>query len=130
MNPVIEAHFADIEARLIGSPAVRRYQITRRDIGFADGKFRVRLELSDSSAAELFEYVVESSQSIQVHKYSFHWQDSQGNLRRRWDNAPHYPKLSDFPHHIHEADGTVIPNRTKDPDIFATLAWIEQELES
>jgi len=34
-------------------------------------------------------------------KYAFHWQDSLGILRVRWDNAPHHHHLSGFPHHKH-----------------------------
>jgi hypothetical protein len=39
--------------------------------------------------------------------YSFHWQDADDSLRVRWDNAPHFPLLNTFPHHRHNADGTV-----------------------
>ncbi len=27
-----------------------------------------------------------------------------------WDNAPHYPQLTNFPHHFHAQDGSVIPS--------------------
>lgn len=27
-----------------------------------------------------------------------------------WDNAPHYPALVNFPHHVHQPDGTVAPS--------------------
>ncbi len=39
--------------------------------------------------------------------YSFHWQENNDRLLLRWDNAPHFPLLSTFPHHRHNADGTV-----------------------
>ncbi|MEA3359588.1 MAG: DUF6516 family protein [Thermodesulfobacteriota bacterium] len=32
---------------------------------------------------------------------SFHWQDRVDNLIKRWDNAPHFPDLKGFPHHVH-----------------------------
>lgn len=35
-------------------------------------------------------------------KYSYHWQTKTGKLICRWDNAPHYPHLTTFPHHKHE----------------------------
>lgn len=34
-------------------------------------------------------------------KYSFHWQNAKGKLISRWDNAPHYPDISSYPHHQH-----------------------------
>lgn len=40
-------------------------------------------------------------------KYSFHWQDKSGELIIRWDNAPHFPQLTNFPHHKHLSDRSV-----------------------
>ena len=36
--------------------------------------------------------------------YSFHWQDPQGKLLLRWDNAPHHKELKTFPHHRHNKE--------------------------
>lgn len=32
-------------------------------------------------------------------KYTYHWQDKEGRLRCRWDNAPHWPDMPTHPHH-------------------------------
>ena len=34
-------------------------------------------------------------------KYSFHWQDENGNCIFRWDNAPHHQDVVTFPYHKH-----------------------------
>jgi hypothetical protein len=34
-------------------------------------------------------------------KYSFHWQDANGNCIIRWDNAPHHQDVTTFPYHKH-----------------------------
>ena len=34
--------------------------------------------------------------------YSYHWTDAHGDFICRWDNAPHYPNLPGFPHHLHQ----------------------------
>ncbi len=34
-------------------------------------------------------------------KYSYHWQDAQGNCIIRWDNAPHHQAITTFPFHKH-----------------------------
>ncbi len=39
---------------------------------------------------------------LSVSKYSFHWQSSDGQLLKRWDNAAHHPDVETFPHHVHE----------------------------
>ena len=36
MNPVIEGHFNAVEIRLLQSPVVITYQLTRREVGPAD----------------------------------------------------------------------------------------------
>ncbi len=33
--------------------------------------------------------------------YAYHWQNADGSLIIRWDNAPHYPAISTYPHHKH-----------------------------
>ncbi|SDE08432.1 hypothetical protein SAMN04487996_103300 [Dyadobacter soli] len=40
-------------------------------------------------------------------KYSFHWQSRSGELILRWDNAPHFQNLPNFPHHKHLPDQSV-----------------------
>lgn len=34
-------------------------------------------------------------------KYAFHWSDSNGKLKIRWDNAQHWRNIPTFPHHKH-----------------------------
>ncbi len=36
-------------------------------------------------------------------KYSYHWQKQDGSLIARWDNAPHWPDVRTYPHHMHGA---------------------------
>ncbi len=39
--------------------------------------------------------------SITTYLYSYHWQDKNGQMSIRWDNAPHHQNLKTFPHHKH-----------------------------
>jgi hypothetical protein len=97
MNPLIEEYFDETEVCLIAGRTVSSYTLVRREIAAADGKLRVKAVLHDGSMLEFFLYIRENNGRINQEKYSFHWQDAQGNLRRRWDNAPH---------HLHLADGS------------------------
>jgi hypothetical protein len=126
MNPVIVQYFDTIEAYLLSAVTVVSYRIVRREISLSDGKLRVQAVFSDGSTAELFAYVAESEGRIELLKYSFHWQDAQGRLRRRWDNAPHYPGFPGAPHHVHEADGTVHGEPV--PALLDVLHFIEHAL--
>jgi len=127
VNPIIRQHFDAAEARLIQGPVVVSYQILRREIATSDGKLRVKVALTDGGSAELFEYVAESGGHISLLKYSFHWQDAQGRLRRRWDNAPHYPNLPNAPHHVHSENDSVRAV-TSVPDLSFVVREIEKAL--
>jgi hypothetical protein len=106
MNPIIEKHFDEIETYLLTSAAIAWYEIVRREIALFDGKLRIRAELTNNHTIELFEYVSEENGRLSFLKYSYHWQNSAGQLVKRWDNAPHFPDLPNAPHHIHHADGS------------------------
>jgi hypothetical protein len=51
---------------------------------------------------ELAERVEVQAGEIVVTKYRHHWQNQAGFLIKRWDNAPHYPQVASFPHHLHD----------------------------
>jgi hypothetical protein len=69
----------------------------------------------------------ETTPSLETTTYSFHWQDRNGTLVRRWDCAPHFPGLTGFPHHIHiDQEDTVLPGRTMNG--LLVLAELDREL--
>ncbi len=124
MNPVIIEHFNAVEERLLQSPVVIAYEIIRHEVTPADGKLRVKVKFVDGSMAELFEYVTAAGEHLNLSKYSFHWQDAQGDLNYRWDNAPHHPELPYAPHHRHNADQST-SGVARVLDIFGVLERIE-----
>jgi hypothetical protein len=87
------------------SPQIKRVEKVRQEedatgqIGF----MRYRLTLSNDDLLELTEYIEVRTGAIVVTKYRHHWQDQAGRLIKRWDNAPHHPHVSSFPHHLHDA---------------------------
>jgi hypothetical protein len=54
--------------------------------------------------------------------YKFHYQDEDGNLIFRYDNAPHYPHLPTFPAHKHIDDSI---REAEPPDLNDVLAEID-----
>ena len=87
---------------LQNSIAVKRFEI----LDFKSGKkfYYLKIRADIKNNAELFrrEYM-----SAREGKYSYHWQEKDGKLITRWDNAPHQ-KIKTFPHHKHLSDGTVV----------------------
>lgn len=55
----------------------------------------------DSSLLELSLFVKQAHKAIAIAKYRFHYMHSDGHMLFRYDNAPHYAKLSSFPNHKH-----------------------------
>ena len=127
MNEKIRQYFDAIEVRLIESPAVASYQLVRRDISVVDGKMRVKSVLLNGDSFELFIYMVESNRQLVLEKYSFHWQDKDGCLRIRMDNAPHYPDMPNAPHHVHKG-GKVVEALLETPELLSFLDEIEKKV--
>ena len=77
---------------------------------------KCRADLIDGSKL----HIIESSFAGNS-KYSYHWQDSNNQLIVRWDNAPHYPHLSTFPHHRHEHNQTINSPRVAIDEVLAEI---------
>ena len=125
MNENIRQYFDAIEVRLIESPAVASYQVIRRDISVADGKLRIKSVLSNDDTFEFFIYMVESNRQLILEKYSFHWQDKEGCLLIRMDNAPHFPDMPNTPNHVHKGK-EVVEALLKIPELLSFLDEIEK----
>ncbi len=93
---------------------------------YAEAKIRLKIRLVNEDAIDLFEFLQEIAGELKPIKYSFHWQDRRGTLKKRWDNAPHYMKLDNFPHHIHDNDSPIISNSFI-PNILNILDEIEEK---
>lgn len=59
-------------------------------------RIRAEFVLSDDSTL----YVRETVLGPSIRKYAYHWQDRDGNLIVRWDNAFDW-EVKTFPHHKH-----------------------------
>lgn len=127
MNENIRRHFHEIEARLIECPVIHAYQIIRKEISLDDGKLRIRSSLIGGGMFECFLYVKDEGARIDLLKYRFHWQDSERNLVRRLDNAPHHGELPFAPHHLHVGDDHV-EGLSEKPDLFVFIDEMEKVL--
>ena len=76
-------YLAHIRALIIENPKVLHWSIVREEAQGNLGLLRYRLTLRDGSGLEMFERFVVREGQAQVVKYSFHWQDAEGQLRQR-----------------------------------------------
>lgn len=98
-----------IQDRLLTDSLVVRIQVVRERATVADAHLRARLTLIDGSLLEFSEYAQRIPDgSVRVLTYSYHWVGLDGQLIRRWDNAPHFPDLPGAPHHVHDGQANIV----------------------
>lgn len=127
MDDSFEQWLYRIEAQLLAWSYSHRLTVEYAETGDGVAQYRMRVTLLDGSQLQCVERVRLQPDGLRTEKYSFHWQRPDGYLICRWDNAPHHPELSTFPHHIHESDDThVLPHKAM--DISGVLERIEKIL--
>ena len=83
---------------------------------------KIESNLADDSILFIREYV-----DMDERNYSYHWQNGNGDLIIRWDNAPYHPEVISYPHHKHMKDGVL---KSKEVAIEDVLAYILKHSES
>ncbi|MDI6769356.1 MAG: DUF6516 family protein [Anaerolineales bacterium] len=117
----IAEYFEAVKDRILADSFVVDFKIIKYVDRSKNGYMRARVDFSDDSNLEFSEFIEQSAENkIRLVTYSYHWSDKNDKLIRRWDNANHFPKLNNFPHHIHDGrTGEVTPG--KPINIFAVL---------
>lgn len=104
-----------------------RSQWVNENVG--TGFFRARVKMADGDLLEIAVFfVVLEANTITVENYKFHWQDSQGRLIKRWDDAPHHPEVEGFPHHLHDGSEEDVMPGVSNIDTEMVLQLISQYL--
>jgi len=70
---------------------------------------RGNLRFIDSTVLEIALFASKSGRGVAVDKYRFQYMGTDGQMIFRYDNAPHHPGTTSFPHHKH-SPGRVIPS--------------------
>lgn len=121
-------YLEDIRVKLATSSVVSEVVIVRETHAEHQGFLRARLRLQNGDFLEVSEFFEIVNGQAQTLEYRYQWMDSaRRRLYKRWDNAPHYPALSGFPHHVHvESESGVEPGSVL--SIIALIEWFEGEL--
>lgn len=88
-------HHFERNAALFESWTVNRYE--REAEAYL---LSISATLKDGSRLDLRDYLF----TDRSRKYAYQWMENDGTLRRRWDNAPHWPDVETDPHHMHLPD--------------------------
>lgn len=85
--------------------------------------FMAHVRFHDGSRLEIVEEVERAGRwDVRRIAYKFHYQQADGKLVFRYDNAPHHPHLSTFPSHEHIGDSVV---EAEAPDLAEVLRKID-----
>lgn len=103
---MIERYLKELDELISASPEVIDIEIIRRSVWDTElekiALYRYRLNMRDRSLLELTERLVEVKGTLSIKRYRHHWQNHDGQVIKRWDNAPHHLEIDTFPHHLHD----------------------------
>jgi hypothetical protein len=108
---VIRKFVSEIEKSIDSSSIVLSSNIEKY---FGPGEetvyLRGHVRIIDSSILEIALFATQSRHALSIEKYRLHYMSSAGQMRFRYDNAPHHPEIGTHPHHKHMPD-EVIPSK-------------------
>ena len=119
---MIEDYFQQIDALIANTNIVQSSCLTYDQRSTYVGFIRASLYFIDGTILHIREFV-NVQYDIDRYMYVYQYQYVDGTLIFRYDNPPHFPQLSSFPHHKHSDSEThVVPSTG--PDLQAILIEI------
>ena len=120
---MIEDYFQQVNTLITNANIVHSFSLTYDKRSTYIGFIRGSIYFLDGSILHLREFV-NVEQGTERYMYAYHYQRPDGSLAFRYDNTPHFPNLSTFPHHKHAgSDSHVIS--VNPPDLAAILVEIQ-----
>jgi hypothetical protein len=104
---LITEYFQEIDSEIADCIHVVEATVTKDRRSLHIGIIEGQLLFSDESALHFIEFV-NTKETIELYKYSYHYQGCNGALIFRYDMAPHHKEIGAFPHHKHLASGKII----------------------
>lgn len=99
---------------------VERYE--EEILTFDRVNLRIRIRYTQGYLLELHEAVVLEQSQLKHLDYRYHLQNSSNQMIFRYDSAPHFPDLPNFPHHKHLPKNVI---SVKKPSIAEILQEVE-----
>ncbi len=101
--------------------AETEFLITREIKGFR--YYKCKIQLIDGSNLR----IIEEWSNQHLVQYSYYWLDEENNLIIGWDNAPHHPQITTYPHHKHiEKQDSVFDSENK--NLESVLDFIKDRI--
>jgi uncharacterized protein Usg len=85
---------------------------------------RLKIRFQSGALLEINEAVVVEGGSLEHLGFRYHFQDHHNQLIFRYDNTPHFPKLSNFPDHKHSLNAVAGCVRPKFNEVLdEAVSW-------
>ena len=124
----IQSYFAEMINNFLSSPIIETFHIIREWRSEEEGDLRAKCTLTNGDSLEVSEYVEIIDEESLVENYTFHWQNVNRKLVKRWDNVKHHKEIDTFPYHVHDGDEKNI--KTSEPmNHNKVLKIIQNEIE-
>ena len=123
---MIEDYFRQIATLIAATGIIHSSSVTYDKRSTSIDFIRGELSFLDGSQLHLREFV-NVERGTERYMYAYHYQRPDGTLVFRYDNAPHFPALSTFPHHKHEASETNVVAASP-PDLQVVLTEIQNSI--
>ncbi|WP_017652694.1 toxin-antitoxin system TumE family protein [Fortiea contorta] len=127
---ISQQYIAEIKASLNNNKLIINIEIIKERVIADQGYFRARLTLNNGDFLEVAEFFkIENEQCLTI-SYRYQWMNqTQTQLKKRWDNVEHFPDLPNFPHHVHVGDEFIVkPSELK--SILQILTVIAEEIQN
>ncbi len=124
LNRYLDRLYATVQSRQ--EIEVEEFELfDRSDIAGHTSAISMRLRFWDGSLLRVEEALLVRTFTIVKVRYAYHYQQADGTLVFRYDNAPHHPDLPGFPEHKHEGDRVLA---SPAPDLGQVLKEIDERL--
>jgi Family of unknown function (DUF6516) len=104
---LISEYFQKIESQIADCIYIIETSLVKDKRSLHIGIIEGELFFIDESRLHFIEFV-NVKETIEVYKYSYHYQDRNIDLIFRYDMAPHHREIKTFPHHKHIHSNNVI----------------------
>ncbi len=104
---LISEYFQKIESQIADCIYIIETSLVKDKRSLHIGIIEGELFFTDESRLHFIEFI-NVKETIEVYKYSYHYQDRNSDLIFRYDMAPHHREIKTFPHHKHIHSNNVI----------------------
>jgi len=76
---------------------ITNFELFEASSRYDEKKFKYKIDLIDGSNLRIYE----RWRGRSLERYGYYWLDESNTEIIGWDNAPHHPEISTYPHHKH-----------------------------